>query len=164
MFFLCLHFTLLNLTLGCDTVWRRKWQPTPVSLPREFHGQRSLEDCSPWGHKRVEHDWVTNMVFWLYAISPSKKKWTQAYNNSPAWWFTYPLGLEISWQRRSLTARSPSSLELGRVHQQQGGSLGSPDKPHLTTLRGSQGSHTWVWSTRGCRMDCGNVSGDEAAL
>ena len=22
--------------------WRRKWQPTPVSLPGEFHGQRSL--------------------------------------------------------------------------------------------------------------------------
>ena len=22
--------------------WRRKWKPTPVSLPGEFHGQRSL--------------------------------------------------------------------------------------------------------------------------
>ena len=22
--------------------WRRKWQPIPVLLPREFHGQRSL--------------------------------------------------------------------------------------------------------------------------
>ena len=22
--------------------WRRKWQPTPVFLPGEFHGQRSL--------------------------------------------------------------------------------------------------------------------------
>ena len=22
--------------------WRREWQPTPVFLPREFHGQRSL--------------------------------------------------------------------------------------------------------------------------
>ena len=24
------------------TYWRRKWQPTPVFLPGEFHGQRSL--------------------------------------------------------------------------------------------------------------------------
>ena len=24
------------------TPWRRKWQPTPVFLPGEFHGQRSL--------------------------------------------------------------------------------------------------------------------------
>ena len=31
--------------------WRRKWQSTPVFLPREFHGQRSLAGYSPWGHK-----------------------------------------------------------------------------------------------------------------
>ena len=31
--------------------WRRKWQPTPVSLPGKSHGQRSLVDCSPWGRK-----------------------------------------------------------------------------------------------------------------
>ena len=29
--------------------WRRKWQPTPVSLPGEFHGQRSLVGYSLWG-------------------------------------------------------------------------------------------------------------------
>ena len=33
--------------------WRRKWQPTPVLLPGEFHGQKSLEGYSPWGCKRV---------------------------------------------------------------------------------------------------------------
>ena len=27
--------------------WRRKWQPTPVFLPGEFHGQRRLAGCSP---------------------------------------------------------------------------------------------------------------------
>ena len=31
--------------------WRRKWQPTPVFLPGEFHGQRSLVGYSPWGQK-----------------------------------------------------------------------------------------------------------------
>ena len=31
--------------------WRRKWQPTPVFLPGESHGQRSLAGYSPWGHK-----------------------------------------------------------------------------------------------------------------
>ena len=30
---------------------RRTWQPTPVFLPRESHGQRSLGGCSPWGSK-----------------------------------------------------------------------------------------------------------------
>ena len=29
--------------------WRKAWQPTPVFLPGEPHGQRSLAGCSPWG-------------------------------------------------------------------------------------------------------------------
>ena len=31
--------------------WNRKWQPTPVVLPGESLGQRSLAGYSPWGHK-----------------------------------------------------------------------------------------------------------------
>ena len=31
--------------------WRREWRPTPVFLPGEFHGQRSLEGYSPRDHK-----------------------------------------------------------------------------------------------------------------
>ena len=34
--------------------WRRKWQPTPVYLPRESHGQRNLAGYSPWGCKELE--------------------------------------------------------------------------------------------------------------
>ena len=34
--------------------WRRKWPPTPVFLPGESHGQRSLADYSPWGHKESD--------------------------------------------------------------------------------------------------------------
>ena len=29
--------------------WRRQWQPTPVLLPGQSHGRRSLVCCSPWG-------------------------------------------------------------------------------------------------------------------
>ena len=36
-------------------LWRRKWQPTPVFLPGEFHGQRSLAGYSSRG-RRVIHD------------------------------------------------------------------------------------------------------------
>ena len=39
--------------------WKRKWQPTPVSLPGKSHGQRSLVGYSSWGHKRVRHDLAT---------------------------------------------------------------------------------------------------------
>ena len=31
--------------------WRREWLPTPVFLPGESHGQRSLAGYSPWGLK-----------------------------------------------------------------------------------------------------------------
>ena len=34
--------------------WRSKWQASTVFLPGESHGQRSLADYSPWGHKRSQ--------------------------------------------------------------------------------------------------------------
>ena len=34
--------------------WRRAWQPTPVFLPGESYGQRSLVDYSPWGCKELD--------------------------------------------------------------------------------------------------------------
>ena len=34
----------------CLSCWRRKWQPTPVFLPRESCEQRSLVGCYLWGH------------------------------------------------------------------------------------------------------------------
>ena len=34
--------------------WSRKWQPTPVFLPGELHGQRSLAGYSPWDPKESE--------------------------------------------------------------------------------------------------------------
>ena len=33
--------------------WRSKRQPALVFLPGEFHGQRSLEGYSPWGHREL---------------------------------------------------------------------------------------------------------------
>ena len=40
--------------------WRREWLPTPVFLPREFHGHRSLTTYSPWGRKTAGHHLATN--------------------------------------------------------------------------------------------------------
>jgi len=34
--------------------WRRKWQPTSIFLPGEFHGQRSLGGYSLWGCKESD--------------------------------------------------------------------------------------------------------------
>ena len=34
--------------------WRRAWQPAPVFLSGECHGQRSLAGYSPWGCKESD--------------------------------------------------------------------------------------------------------------
>ena len=34
----------------------KEWQPTPVSLPGKFYGQKSLVGYRPWGRKRVGHN------------------------------------------------------------------------------------------------------------
>ena len=38
--------------------WRRACQATLVFSPGESSMERSLEGCSPWGH-RIGHDWTT---------------------------------------------------------------------------------------------------------
>ena len=39
--------------------WRRTWQPTPVILALEISWTEEPAGYSPWGHKRVRHDLVT---------------------------------------------------------------------------------------------------------
>ena len=41
-------------TLVRKIPWRRAWQPTPVFLPGESNGQRSLVGYSLWGHKESD--------------------------------------------------------------------------------------------------------------
>ena len=38
-----------SLSLFTFMHWRRKWQPTPVFLPGESQGQRTLVGCCLWG-------------------------------------------------------------------------------------------------------------------
>ena len=45
--------------------WRRKWQLTPVFLPRKSHEQRSLAGYSPWGCKIVRHKLTTKQQEFL---------------------------------------------------------------------------------------------------
>ena len=42
-------------------LWRRKWQPVPVFLPRKIPWTEELADYSPWGHERVRDNlWLNN--------------------------------------------------------------------------------------------------------
>ena len=52
----------------------RQWHPTPVLLPRESHGWRSLVGCSPWGRSLgVGHDWATSLS--LFTFMHWRRKW-----------------------------------------------------------------------------------------
>ena len=46
--------------------WRRKWHPTPVLLPGESHGRRSLVGYSPWSHKESD---TTEQLHFHFSLS-----------------------------------------------------------------------------------------------
>ena len=48
------HDCATSLSLFTFMHWKRKWQPTPVFLPEESQGQRSLVGCCLW--RRTELD------------------------------------------------------------------------------------------------------------
>ena len=62
--------------------WRRKWQPTPVFLPRESQGRGSLVGCHLWDRNRVRHDW-SNLAAAAAALIAHQVK------NPPAMWETW---------------------------------------------------------------------------
>jgi len=69
LFILHMVFFDINLSNIFFDLWRRAWQPTPVFLPGEFHGQRSLAGYSPWGRKELD---MTEQ------LSTAHHWWTQA--------------------------------------------------------------------------------------
>ena len=40
--------------LGGEDTLEKAWQPTPIVLPGEFHGQKSLVGYSPWDGKESD--------------------------------------------------------------------------------------------------------------
>ena len=64
-------------SLGQEDARRRKWQPTPASLPGKFHGQRSLVGYSPWGHKELDKQLSNSTT-------------TATKNNTTSRTYTYP--------------------------------------------------------------------------
>ena len=53
--------------------WQRKWQPTPVLLSGKSNEHRSPAGYSPWGHKGVGYDLVTEQQRYLWVILISRR-------------------------------------------------------------------------------------------
>ena len=97
--------------------WRREWLPTPVFLPGEFHGQRSLAGYSPWDDKELD---TTEQLTLLLSL--------------PAWdiWAHYPSPLlilqnEVLWlfflvqPCRDHPFRRVNQIQVSIAHQISGG-------------------------------------------
>ena len=65
-----IHVTHLSLDFQEDPL-EEETAPTPVFLPREFHGQRSLAGYSPQGHKESD---MTERLTVLISIKQIKEK------------------------------------------------------------------------------------------
>ena len=86
------HDWVTSLSLSTIMHWRRKWQPTPVFLPGESHGRRSLVGCSPWGRTEsdtTEATWRQHIhCWWDYQwLSASTKAWYGDWNQIISIWF-----------------------------------------------------------------------------
>ena len=79
--------------------WRRKWQPTPVSLPGKSRGQRSLVVCSPCGCKESD---TTEQLILTYTFP------TLAFNNCIDLWQKKKLQ---KGQNMTLVALNPPPLK-----------------------------------------------------
>ena len=62
--------------------WSRKWLPTTVFLPKEFHGQRSLAGYSPWGHKELDTTELLTHTHVLYGKWHLSSVFLEPYNNN----------------------------------------------------------------------------------
>ena len=88
-------------------LWRRKWQPTPVFLPGEFHGQRSMAGYSLWGSQTVGHDWACTPL----SIHTGMKKPTVASKGTSMWACTFIL----SWMPSTNCGLFLSSRGSGHI-------------------------------------------------
>ena len=91
--------------------WKGECQPTPVFLPGQPHGQKSLVGYSPRGHKESDNDWSThtphqtaiNLEIPLGHYNTSNRKAKSLgipypqWNSSKWWGWTFLLGFQKSW-------------------------------------------------------------------
>ena len=72
---------------------RRQWQPTPVLLPGNSHGWRSLVGCSPWGREESDTTERLHFHFSLSCIgegngNPLQRSCLENPRDGGAWWAT----------------------------------------------------------------------------
>ena len=101
-------------SVGQEDHLSKKWQSTPVFLPGKFYRQRSLVGYSPWSHKNVGHEWMTEhermQCHWTSAISLS-----QTFFHCRCFWYNainIEALLHVSFQFSSVQSLSRVQLSV----------------------------------------------------
>ena len=90
---------------------RRQWHPTPVLLPGNSHGWRSLVGCSPWGRWELDTTQWLHFHFSLSCIgegdgNPLQCSCLEKPRDGGAWWAAV---YEVAQSRTRLKRLSSSS-------------------------------------------------------
>ena len=99
--------------------WRRQWQPTPVLLPGESQGRRSLVGCSPWGCEELDMTERLHFPFSLSCIgegngNPLQCSCLENPRDGGAWWAAV-YGVAQSRTRLKRLSSSSSTVECFEV-------------------------------------------------
>ena len=96
--------------------------PTPVLLPRKFHGWRSLVGCSPWGRQESDTTKQLHFYFSLSCIgegngNPLQCSCLENPRDGGAWWaavygVTESDTTEATWQQQQLYSSEKDKLLL----------------------------------------------------
>ena len=94
--------------------WRRQWHPTPVLLPGNSHGWRSLVGCSPWGRQELDTTERLHFHFSLSYIGEGNGNSLQCYylenpRDGGTWWAAIYAVVQ-SWTRLKQLSGSSSSI------------------------------------------------------
>ena len=132
--------------------WRRKGQPTPVFLPGQTHGQRSLVACSPHGHKEsdtTEHAYTHTHTHTLLC---EWKGVSTVYTHNSANSLQQNFLVEILWHLPDSFKTEPESLRaLSAVTQPKDGFAESSTSEDRLQDQGSDGHPSGVYLQRGIR-------------
>ena len=131
-----------NLWVG-KIPWRRNWQPTPVLLPGEVHGERSLAGYSSWDCKELD---TTEILSHMHMGSKWFWKWLMLWRGS---WSETVKRLEKTTPASDCRAHMPSHEDwLDSEHAQSQSKTLNTDAPeggehHLHTKHRQHISGAW---------------------
>ena len=126
--------TQINWLLS-PNVQRRRWHPTPVLLPGNSHGRRSLVGCSPWGREESDTTERLHFHFSLSCIgegngNPLHCSCLENPRDGGAWWAAVcGVAQSWTWLKRLSSSSSSKSKCYGDAYPKQQ----EPKQEHLPT-------------------------------